>query len=105
VSLRTPTTDVFFPRCAIVGQTSRGPPPSPRSTSPSEESGFRELAACWGSRAHPNLQKLLAEDIPPEALRSKDQKTAIPPMHGALLNNEQNLHLFERLIFLARQNR
>jgi hypothetical protein len=47
----------------------------------------------------------LAEDIPPEALRSKDQKTAIPPMHGALLNNEQNLHLFERLIFLARQNR
>ena len=51
------------------------------------------------------LKLLLAEDIPPEVLRSKDQKAAIPPLHGALLKNEQDVHLFERLIFMARQNR
>jgi len=51
------------------------------------------------------LKLLLAEDIPPEALRSKDNKSAIPPLHGALLKNEQDVHLFERLIFMARQNR
>ena len=51
------------------------------------------------------LKLLMAEDIPPEALRAKDQKTAIPPLHGALLKNEQDVHLFERLVFMARQNR
>jgi MoxR-like ATPase len=51
------------------------------------------------------LKLLLAEDIPPEALRSKDQKVSIPPLHGALLKNEQDVHLFERLIFMARNNR
>jgi MoxR-like ATPase len=51
------------------------------------------------------LKLLLAEDIPPEALRSKDRKTVIPPLHGALLKNEQDVHLFERLVFMARQNR
>jgi MoxR-like ATPase len=51
------------------------------------------------------LKLLVAEDIPPEALRSKDAKAVIPPLHGALLKNEQDLHLFERLIFMARQNR
>ncbi|HWS76296.1 MAG TPA: MoxR family ATPase [Quisquiliibacterium sp.] len=51
------------------------------------------------------LKLLMAEDIPPEALRAKDQKAAIPPLHGALLKNEQDVHLFERLIFMARQNR
>jgi len=51
------------------------------------------------------LKLLLAEDIPPEALRSKDSKAAIPPLHGALLKNEQDVHLFERLVFLSRQNR
>jgi MoxR-like ATPase len=51
------------------------------------------------------LKLLLAEDIPPEALRSKDRKTIIPPLHGALLKNEQDVHLFERLVFMARQNR
>jgi len=49
------------------------------------------------------LKLLLAEDIPPEALRSKDRKTIIPPLHGALLKNEQDVHLFERLAFLARR--
>jgi len=51
------------------------------------------------------LKLLLAEDIPPDALRAKDRKTIIPPLHGALLKNEQDVHLFERLIFMARQNR
>jgi MoxR-like ATPase len=51
------------------------------------------------------LKLLLAEDIPPEALRAKDQKAAIPPLHGALLKNEQDVHLFERLIFMERQRR
>jgi MoxR-like ATPase len=48
------------------------------------------------------LKLLLAEDIPPDALRSKDRKTIIPPLHGALLKNEQDVHLFERLVFLTR---
>ena len=46
------------------------------------------------------LKLLLAEDITPEALRSDDRRTLLPPMHGALLKNEQDIHLFERLIFL-----
>ena len=51
------------------------------------------------------LKLLLAEDIPPEALRSKDRKTIVPPLYGALLKNEQDVHLFERLVFMARSNR
>jgi MoxR-like ATPase len=51
------------------------------------------------------LKLLVAEDIPPEALHSKDGKTVIPPLHGALLKNEQDVHLFERLLFMARHNR
>jgi MoxR-like ATPase len=51
------------------------------------------------------LKLLVAEDIPAEALQAKDGKTSIPPLHGALLKNEQDVHLFERLIFMARHNR
>ncbi len=51
------------------------------------------------------LKLLVAEDIPPEALRSKDSKAVIPPLHGALLKNEQDVHLFERLAFLARREK
>ena len=51
------------------------------------------------------LKLLLAEDIPADALRSKDRKTIIPPLHGALLKNEQDVHLFERLVFMTRANR
>jgi len=51
------------------------------------------------------LKLLLAEDIPPEALRSNDRKTIIPPLHGALLKNEQDVHLFERLVFMTRAQR
>jgi MoxR-like ATPase len=49
------------------------------------------------------LKLLLAEDVAPEVLRAKDAKTLIPPLHGALLKNEQDVHLFERLAFLARR--
>lgn len=50
------------------------------------------------------LKLLLAEDIPAEALHSRDDKIAIPPLHGALLKNEQDIHLFERLVFMSRTN-
>lgn len=72
----------------------------------------------FGIRALPGLKKkpttselidwlrlLLAEDIPAEALQAKDGKDAIPPLHGALLKNEQDIELFERLVFMARQGR
>ncbi|RCK40125.1 AAA family ATPase [Thalassospira xiamenensis] len=49
------------------------------------------------------LKLLMAEDLPPEALRARDAKTAVPPLHGALLKNEQDVHLFERLAFMARR--
>ncbi|MGZ5781142.1 MAG: AAA family ATPase [Burkholderiaceae bacterium] len=51
------------------------------------------------------LKLLLAEDIPPEALRSQDAKAIVPPLHGALLKNEQDVHLFERMVFMSRHNR
>jgi len=49
------------------------------------------------------LKVLLAEDIPPEALKSNDREAAVPPLHGALLKNEQDVHLFERLVLMARR--
>jgi MoxR-like ATPase len=49
------------------------------------------------------IKLLLAEDIPPEALRSADPKKTIPILHGALLKNEQDVHLFEQLVFLNRR--
>jgi MoxR-like ATPase len=51
------------------------------------------------------IKLLVAEDIPPEALRSDDPKKAIPPLYGALLKNEQDIHLFEQLVFLNRRGR
>lgn len=76
------------------------------------------LNSFFGVRELPGLKKkpttselidwirlLLAEDIPAEALKAKDGKDAIPPMHGALLKNEQDMELFERLVFMARQGR
>jgi hypothetical protein len=47
----------------------------------------------------------MAEDIPPEALHSDDGKVIVPPLAGALLKNEQDMHLFDRLVQMARQNR
>ena len=49
------------------------------------------------------LKLLLVEDISEETLRERDPTKLIPPLHGALLKNEQDLHLFERLAFLARR--
>jgi MoxR-like ATPase len=73
---------------------------------------FFELRNVSGLKKKPStselldwLKLLLAEDIPPEALRSRDQKQIIPPLAGALLKNEQDVHLFERLVFMNRHNR
>ncbi len=51
------------------------------------------------------LKLLVAEDIPLEALQSQDEKVAVPPLVGALLKNEQDLSLFEKLVFMQRHNR
>ena len=73
---------------------------------------FFELREVPGLKKKPStselvdwLKLLVAEDIPPEVLRGKDVRSAIPPLHGALLKNEQDVHLFERLAFLSRQGR
>jgi len=51
------------------------------------------------------LKLLTAEQIPAEALRGQDDQLFVPPLAGALLKNEQDMHLFERLVFMARHNR
>ncbi|MBR7798730.1 AAA family ATPase [Undibacterium fentianense] len=51
------------------------------------------------------LKLLLAEDIPAESLHSKENKNLVPPLHGALLKNEQDVHLFERLMMMSRNHR
>jgi MoxR-like ATPase len=73
---------------------------------------FFELRNVSGLKKKPStselldwLKLLLAEDIPPEALRSEDQKQIVPPLHGALLKNEQDVALFERLLFMNRNHR
>ena len=76
------------------------------------------LAAFFSLREVPGLKKkpstselldwlklLVAEQISPDALRARDDKLFVPPLAGALLKNEQDMHLFERLVFMARQNR
>ncbi len=50
------------------------------------------------------LKLLLAEDMPLDVLQNRDPTKAIPPLHGALLKNEQDIMLFERLAFMARRN-
>ncbi|MEK9867448.1 MAG: MoxR family ATPase [Betaproteobacteria bacterium] len=72
---------------------------------------FFELRETPGLKKKPStselldwLKLLLAEDIPLEALQSKDDRQTIPPLAGALLKNEQDVHLFERLVFLSRRN-
>jgi len=50
------------------------------------------------------IKLLLNEDISPETLRERDPRKLIPPLHGALLKNEQDVHLFERLAFMARRD-
>src|SRR6201985_3625089 len=50
------------------------------------------------------LKLLMVEDVSPETLRERDPKKLIPPLHGALIKNEQDVHLFERLAFMARRD-
>jgi MoxR-like ATPase len=50
------------------------------------------------------LKLLMIEDLSPEVLRAKDKAMLIPPLHGALLKNEQDVHLFERLAFMSKRN-
>jgi MoxR-like ATPase len=73
---------------------------------------FYELRDVPGLKKKPStselldwLKLLLAEDIPAEALRSQDARAIVPPLHGALLKNEQDVHLFERLVYMSRTNR
>ena len=49
------------------------------------------------------LKLLMVEDLPPDALRTQDTQKLIPPLYGALLKNEQDVQLFERLAFMARR--
>lgn len=51
------------------------------------------------------LKLLLAEDIPAEALHTQDDKVAVPPLVGALLKNEQDVTLFEKLVFMNQRHR
>ncbi|MBH68683.1 MAG: ATP-binding protein [Rhodospirillaceae bacterium] len=71
---------------------------------------FFEVREVPGLKKKPSTSELLdwikllvVEDIPIEAIKLKDKKDIIPPLHGALLKNEQDVHLFERLAFLARR--
>ncbi|MFQ3191646.1 MAG: MoxR-like ATPase [Paraglaciecola sp.] len=71
---------------------------------------FFDLRDVPGLRKKPSTSELLdwlkllvAEDISAEALQNKDGKQVIPPLYGALLKNEQDIHLFEKLVFMARR--
>jgi len=71
---------------------------------------FYELRDTPGLKKKPStselldwLKLLLVEDVAPEALRETAPNRLIPPLHGALLKNEQDVHLFERLAFLSRR--
>jgi MoxR-like ATPase len=73
---------------------------------------FFELRETPGLKKKPSTSELLdwikllvAEDIDPALLRNTDQKKLIPILHGALLKNEQDVHLFEQLVFLHRRAR
>jgi hypothetical protein len=72
---------------------------------------FYEVRAMPGLKKKPStselldwLKLLLIEDIDPDTLKESDPKKLIPPLHGALLKNEQDVHLFERLAFLTRRD-
>ena len=75
-------------------------------------SSFYEVRDVPGLKKKPStselldwLKLLMNEDIDPETLREQDAGKLIPPLHGALIKNEQDVHLFERLAFLARRER
>ena len=71
---------------------------------------FFEIRDVPGMKKKPSTSELLdwikllmAENIPPEALRIKDKRDLIPPLYGALLKSEQDVQLFERLAFISRR--
>ena len=71
---------------------------------------FYEIREVPGMKKKPStselidwLKLLMVEDIGPDTLRERDPKELIPPLHGALIKNEQDVHLFERLAFMARR--
>ncbi|MFO1372708.1 MAG: MoxR family ATPase [Candidatus Competibacteraceae bacterium] len=73
---------------------------------------FFEIRDVPGLKKRPSTSELLdwikllvAEDISPEVLRGTDQRKLIPPLYGALLKNEQDVHLFERLLFMSRRRK
>ena len=99
-------------------RTSRRWRPSSRRTSPNLKKNLIEeaLRLFFQMREVPGLKKkpstselldwlklLLSEDITPQQLRESDASKLIPPLHGALLKNEQDVHMFERLAFLHRR--
>ena len=71
---------------------------------------FFEVREVPGLKKKPSTSELLdwikllvSEDVDPQVLRERDPRKLIPPLHGALLKNEQDVHLFERLAFMARR--
>ncbi len=110
--------------CAAASSTTSASPTARRwsASSPAHYPGIKQelareaLTTFFRLREVPGLKKkpatselldwlklLMVEDLPPEALRSTDAHVVIPPLHGALLKNEQDVHLFERLAFLSRR--
>lgn len=73
---------------------------------------FYQLRDVNGLKKKPSTSELLdwirllvADDLDPQVLRAKDVKTMLPPLHGALLKNEQDVHTLERMAFMARRER
>jgi MoxR-like ATPase len=73
---------------------------------------FYEIREVPGLKKKPSTSELLdwlkllvVEDIPPDALKSNDAKVILPPLYGALVKNEQDVHQFERLLFMAKRNK
>ena len=85
------TATASRPRSSSTAARTSSPSPSSRSCSAT-------------TPASPSIEEL-AQLRSPEALRSPDKKAFIPPLHGALLKNEQDVHLFERVVFMSRAGR
>src|SRR4029078_1871034 len=102
---------IRFPDAATMEKSVRVHYPGLKQEMLAEALGtFFSVRETPGLKKKPSTSELLewtklvrAEDIPPEALRSSDPKKTIPILHGALLKNEQDVHLFEQLVFLNRR--
>ena len=104
---------IRFPDQDTMSQIVEGHFPGLKKELLSEALGaFFQLRETPGLKKKPSTSELLdwikllvAEDIDPAVLRSQDPKKTLPILHGALLKNEQDVHLFEQLIFLNRRAR